>query len=74
MGIIFSRASEGAILGNMIGGAIGTLAMAIPGVNVITAPVMVAALTAASGSAAGTLIGGAAGAVSGAIEEKVGDE
>lgn len=74
MGRIFERSSAYAGLGSVIGGAIGTLlvgtTIALPGVNIVVAPLVAAAATTitVSGSAAGTLIGATAGAISGARE------
>lgn len=76
MSRIISRAMECANLGGVLGGAAGILltgvVIALPGVNVVLAPVVAAATVATitvSGAAAGTVIGGAAGAISGAKEE-----
>ena len=76
MGRIFERVSAGAGLGCTIGGALGTLltgvTIALPGINIILAPVVAAATVATvavSGAAAGTLVGATAGAISGVSQE-----
>ena len=62
----FERVSSGAGLGCTIGGALGVLfagaTLAIPGVNIVVAPLIAAATATTvtvSGSAAGTVIGAA---------------
>lgn len=77
MGRILKRASEGASLGAVLGGALGTLlagaTLALPGLNIVIAPFMIAAAATTvtvSGTAAGTLVGGAGGAIAGAVEER----
>ena len=71
MSNLLSRITEGATCGGLLGGAIGTLfagaILALPGINIVLAPVAAAAATTitVSGSAAGTLLGGVAGAVGG---------
>lgn len=66
---------NGCTFGSMIGGALGTIFMgtvlALPGVNIVVAPLVAAAATTitVSGAAAGTVIGGTTGVVKGAIED-----
>ncbi len=69
----FNRASAGAGLGGVFGTAIDTLlngvVIALPGVNIVLAPIVAAAKVSTvtvSGGAVGTLVGGIAGAISGA--------
>ena len=70
---------SGATFGGILGGALGTLltgvTLFIPGLNIIVAPVAIAAAATAattvtvSGAALGTAIGGTAGVISGAVED-----
>lgn len=76
MSRIISHTMECASLGGILGGAVGTLltgvVIALPGVNIVLAPVVAAAAVTTvtvSGSAAGTLIGGTAGAIGGFKED-----
>lgn len=76
MGRIISRTYEGAATGALIGGAVGTLltdvVIALPGIDIVLAPVVAAATVATitvSGPTAGTVIGGTACAVSGFVED-----
>lgn len=71
-----SRGTEGAFFGNTLGFSIGTLltgvTLALPGINIVVAPLVVAAVAGTatvSCSAVGTLIGGVGGAISGAAED-----
>ena len=72
----FQDIIDGAGAGGMLGGPICTLftgvALAIPGVNIVAAPVVLAttAITTASGAAAGTVIGGTVGAIHNATKDK----
>ena len=77
MGKILENATSGATLGGILGGALGVLlsgaTIALPGVNVVLAPIIVAktvATVTVSCGAVGRLTGGTAGAISGAREEK----
>ncbi len=68
------RATEGAKLGGIIGGAIGTLQLIAAGATGGIGPVFVVAATrvidqTARGAAIGTLVGGTAGGISGAVED-----
>lgn len=74
-----SRGAEGAGLGGTLGFALGTLlsgvTLAIPGLNIVLAPVVLAATaatTTVSCSALGTAVGGVSGMLSGAREDKRG--
>ena len=78
---IFERGLAGGAFGGMLGGSIGTLlagaTLAIPGVNIVVAPIMAAAAATTitvSGSAFGTAIGATAGAISGAKEKARGGD
>ena len=72
---MFERGMQGAAFGGLMGGTLATLAtgaaLMIPGVNLVAAPIAVAAATTAgiSGVTLGTGIGGTASAISGAIED-----
>ena len=75
---IFERGLAGGAFGGMLGGAIGTVlagaTLALPGVNIVVAPLMAAAATTVtvSGSALGTAIGCTVGAISGSKEDAKG--
>lgn len=76
MSRVISRTMERANLGCILGGAVGTLltgaVIALPGLNIVLAPVVAAATVTTvtvSGAAAGTVVGGVAGAISGTKEE-----
>lgn len=78
---IFQRGLDGAALGATMGGALGTIfagvTLALPGVNIVVAPLMVAAAATTvtlSGTAAGTVVGGTAGLISGAREKRRGGD
>ena len=71
---MFERGMQGA--GGMMGATIGAIlagaTLAIPGVNLVAAPIVAAAVAttaSASGAAWGTAIGGTVGAISGAVED-----
>lgn len=77
MGRIFRRSSEyagfGAVLGHAAGVLLDGVVLCLPGVNIVFAPVAIAATVATvtlSGTAVGTLVGAAAGAASGAAENR----
>lgn len=76
MAKFFDYGLAGASLGGIIGGAVGTLiagiAVATPGVNLIAAPLALAATavtSTASATAVGSLVGGGVGGVVGAVED-----
>lgn len=76
MNKFFEYGFAGASLSGIIGGAVGTIltgiAIAAPGVNLIAAPLAVAATAAASSASAtavGTLVGGSVGGAVGAVED-----
>ena len=67
----YVRGIQGAIFGSTLGTVLAGVALALPGVNIVAAPIIAAAAVATiSGSMVGTAVGATAGAISGAAEDR----